>query len=156
MRQSAQEPVAIPVATEPLRIAVVEDNADNRDFVAEVLRMRGHRVSTAEDGVRGVELILDGGVDVALVDIGLPGWDGYEVACRLRADPSTKGVLLIALTGYGRGEDAAKARAAGFDAFLVKPFDAAAFDAVVAQLRNSGQPTPIIHRAAARAPRHRA
>jgi CheY-like chemotaxis protein len=124
---------AAPVSLTALNIAVVEDNADNRDFVAELLRMRGHCVSTAEDGLRGVEAILGGNIDVGLVDIGLPGCDGYEVARRVRATPAGGSVLLIALTGYGREEDRARALGAGFDAFLVKPFEAERFDAAVTQ-----------------------
>jgi CheY-like chemotaxis protein len=117
----------------PLDVVVVEDNADNREVVASLLRMRGHRVISVEDGVRGVETILGGRYDVALVDIGLPGWDGYEVVRRVRAAPGGSAVLLVALTGYGRDEDRRRAAAAGFDAFLVKPFDVAGFERVVSE-----------------------
>ncbi len=119
----------------PLGIAVIEDNADNRHLVAEMLRMHGHRVSEADDGVRGVEVALAGDVDVALIDIGLPGWDGFEVARRLRASPAGARLCLIALTGYGRDEDRASALEAGFDGFLVKPFELAQFTAMVEKWR---------------------
>ncbi|MCC6535721.1 MAG: response regulator [Burkholderiales bacterium] len=125
---------ATPAALRALRIALVEDNADSRNFVAEVLRMRGHGVIEADSGVGGVQLIAAGDVEVALVDIGLPGLDGYEVAQRVRASPAGATVRLIALTGYGREEDKAKAIAAGFDMFLIKPFDMARFEAAVAEL----------------------
>jgi signal transduction histidine kinase/CheY-like chemotaxis protein len=117
----------------PLDVVVVEDNADNREVVASLLRMRGHRVTSVEDGMRGVETILAGRYDVALIDIGLPGWDGYEVVRRVRAAPGGSAVLLVALTGYGRDEDRTRAAAAGFDAFLVKPFDIARFERVVSE-----------------------
>jgi DNA-binding response OmpR family regulator len=90
-------------------------------------------VSTAEDGLRGIDLIIGSDVDVGLVDIGLPGCDGYEVARRVRAAPGGGSVVLIALTGYGREDDRAHAAAAGFDAFLVKPFDVERFDAAVTE-----------------------
>ena len=131
----------------PLDIAVIEDNADNRNFVAEVLRMRGHRVVCAEDGVQGMEVILAGPVDVALVDIGLPGWDGYELARRVRAASAGGAVLLIALTGYGRDEDRMRALAAGFDDFLVKPFDVERFEAsVVESARSALSRSPLWRR----------
>src|SRR5690606_10840906 len=85
------------------------------------------------DGIQGVEAILAGPVDVALVDIGLPGYDGYEVARRVRAASGGDSVLLIALTGYGRDEDRVRALTAGFDDFLVKPFDVERFEALLAQ-----------------------
>ena len=132
MDAKAQAPVALTLELPTLDMAVVEDNADNREFVAEVLRLRGHRVIVADDGMRGVDAIVEGNVDVALVDIGLPGWDGYEVARRVRAVPAGRSVLLIALTGYGREEDRAQATAGGFDAFLVKRFDVARFESAVA------------------------
>jgi signal transduction histidine kinase/CheY-like chemotaxis protein len=117
------EPASSRPSMNALDVAVVEDNPDNRHLVAEVMRMRGHRVVEADDGVSGVRAILDPPVDLAIVDIGLPGWDGYEVARRVRASPPGRGVRLVALTGYGRDEDRARALAAGFDLFLVKPFD---------------------------------
>jgi signal transduction histidine kinase/ActR/RegA family two-component response regulator len=134
--QSAQ------AATAPLSIVVVEDNTDNRQLVGEILRMHGHRVVEAEDGISGVAAILDDGVDLAIVDIGLPGWDGYEVARRVRAAPAGARLRLVALTGYGRDEDKALAREAGFDLFLVKPFDIEKFLAALAQLQGSAASGP--------------
>jgi DNA-binding response OmpR family regulator len=72
--------------------------------------------------------------DVAVVDIGLPGFDGYEVARRIRATPQASGMRLIALTGYGQEDDRRKATVAGFDWFLVKPADIAALMAILAQV----------------------
>jgi CheY-like chemotaxis protein len=142
--QTAQED-ALPPELPPLDVVVVEDNADNREVVVSLLRMRGHRVISVEDGVRGVEAILGGRYDVALVDIGLPGWDGYEVVRRVRAAPGGNAVLLVALTGYGRDEDRTRAAAAGFDAFLVKPFDIARFERVVGESNRIGARASFRH-----------
>lgn len=117
------EPQAELSALRSLDVVVVEDNPDNRHLVAEMLRMRGHRVTEAGDGISGVKALLEPQVDLGIVDIGLPGWDGYEVARRVRAGAEGRALRLIALTGYGRDEDRARALAAGFDLFLVKPFD---------------------------------
>jgi CheY-like chemotaxis protein len=70
---------------------------------------------------------------LALIDIGLPGWDGYEVARRLRADPATRDIVLVALTGYGLEEDRVRALRAGFDFHLAKPLDWNTFSAILAQ-----------------------
>ena len=128
---------ALPPELPPLDVVVVEDNADNREIVVDLLRTRGHRVVGVEDGVRGIEAILGGRYDVALIDIGLPGCDGYEVARRVRAAPGAD-VVLVALTGYGRDEDRTRAAAAGFDAFLVKPFDIARFERILGESTPSG------------------
>jgi len=92
-------------------------------MLRELLELWGHRVETAADGLRGVELIQRGRPDVALVDIGLPGLDGYQVAQRVRAAPDGQHVFLVALTGYGQPQDRRRALAAGFDAHLIKPVD---------------------------------
>jgi signal transduction histidine kinase/DNA-binding response OmpR family regulator len=104
-----------------LEIVVVEDNADIRDTLKALLELKGHKVEEAIDGRSGVDLILSRCPSVALVDIGLPGIDGYHLARELRARPlSTR---LVAMTGYGRPEDRRLALEAGFDAHLVKPVD---------------------------------
>jgi two-component system, chemotaxis family, CheB/CheR fusion protein len=105
------------------RIVLVEDIDDNREMLQAILELDGHQVIAAMDGEAGCDAILQHKPDVALVDIGLPGIDGYEVARRVRRDPGFKEVRLIALTGYGQHSDIANALAAGFDAHLVKPVD---------------------------------
>jgi signal transduction histidine kinase/DNA-binding response OmpR family regulator len=105
-----------------LRIAIIEDNPDIRETLRELLELGGHEVVEAEDGVRGIELVLARQPHVAFVDIGLPGLDGYEVASRVR----DRGTRLVALTGYGGAEHQNRAAGAGFDAHLVKPVDLAA------------------------------
>ncbi len=132
---AGREPSAEPSALAKRRIVLVEDNPDSREVVATLLRMKGHDVAIATDGPAGLEAIVSGDADVALVDIGLPGFDGAELARRVRAGEGD--VTLIALTGYGMPDDRATALAAGFDAFLVKPFDLHAFEAAVAAAERS-------------------
>ncbi|MBI2891928.1 MAG: response regulator [Deltaproteobacteria bacterium] len=103
------------------RILVVDDNEDSADLMAEVLRGLGHDVRTALDGPTALDLAVDFRPQVALLDIGLPGMDGYEVARRLRELDDD--VRVIAVTGFSRDGDRARSLAAGFDAHLVKPVD---------------------------------
>ena len=108
----------------PLRILVVEDHADARDTLCELLQLSGHLVEGARDGPEGIRAAGASQPDVAIIDIGLPGLNGYEVAARLRADPVTQHIRLIALTGYGQAQDRQLALDAGFDTHLVKPVNA--------------------------------
>ncbi|MBK7865056.1 MAG: response regulator [Archangiaceae bacterium] len=105
------------------RILVIEDNVDVQQAIADLLELSGHEVSCASDGLMGLTRLLDLQPDVALVDIGLPGIDGYEVARRARQSPKGRALTLIALTGYGTPEQQAKSLEAGFDLHLVKPVD---------------------------------
>lgn len=105
------------------RILVVEDNADSREMLKTLLELHGYQVEAAEDGRRGLEILQKDNFDIALVDIGLPGIDGYQVAERIRKDPRHTGIHLVALTGYGRTADQEAVAAAGFDEHLVKPLD---------------------------------
>jgi signal transduction histidine kinase len=105
-----------------LRVLVVEDNEDNRDALRLLVEHLGHEVDAVEDGLRGVSRALSDRPDVMLVDIGLPGLDGYEVARRVRSALG-QGVKLVAVTGYGQPEDRRRAIAAGFDQHLTKPVD---------------------------------
>ncbi len=115
-------PKAIP-ATDTLRILIVEDHPDVRTMLKMLLEMQGFDVETACDGERGVEMIEFQQPNVAFVDIGLPGIDGYEVARRVRSRAENAGVNLVALTGYGQPQDREIAKQAGFDAHLAKPVD---------------------------------
>jgi CheY-like chemotaxis protein len=107
----------------PRRILVIEDNADAREMLRMTLELAGHAVYDAPDGVRGLELLNVVRPDVAIIDIGLPRMDGYEVAKRIREQPQGRGLLLLALTGYGALEDARRSSEHGFDHHLVKPVD---------------------------------
>jgi signal transduction histidine kinase/ActR/RegA family two-component response regulator len=130
----------------PARVVLVEDADDIREMLQELLEVGGHSVWAAADGPHGVETILQVGPDIAFVDIGLPGFDGYEVARRLRARGAT--VPLVALSGYGRQEDRQLAKQAGFDAHITKPVDVARFYAAMASLApSSRQDAPLNARA---------
>ncbi|QDT55823.1 Autoinducer 2 sensor kinase/phosphatase LuxQ [Caulifigura coniformis] len=104
-----------------LRFVVIEDNDDIRSTVVELIRKLGHDVWIASDGPSGIEIIERARPDVALVDIGLPGLDGYELARRISAIPALKATRLVAMTGYGQPEDRRRAIEAGFQSHLVKP-----------------------------------
>jgi DNA-binding response OmpR family regulator len=103
------------------RLLIVDDNRDAAESMATLLRMQDHDVQVAYDGPTGVALALANRFDIVLVDIGLPGIDGHEVARRLRQHGQVAGMVLVALTGYGRDEDRLMSRQAGFDHHLVKP-----------------------------------
>lgn len=107
----------------PRGILVVDDDPDAADTLFELLEMWGFRVWLARDGTSGIAAARAHHPAVALLDIGMPGMDGYEVARRLRAGPDTGGMILVALTGYGSEEDRRRSREAGFDHHLVKPAD---------------------------------
>jgi PAS domain S-box-containing protein len=115
----------------PRRILIVEDTRDSRDMLRYLLERAGHEVHEAADGPAGVEAILGVRPDIALVDVGLPGLDGYEVARRVRADERGRTVRLVALTGYGLPDDYRRSREAGFDTHLVKPVDPTRLAAVI-------------------------
>jgi CheY-like chemotaxis protein len=105
-----------------VRILVVDDNEDATELFAEFLRDEGHEVDVALDGIEALATATRARPDVAIVDIGLPGIDGYELARQLRhACPPE--LRLIALTGYSQDADRERSRAAGFDLHLVKPID---------------------------------
>ena len=105
------------------RIVIVEDNDDVREMLRYLLESIGHEVDEASDGVQGIAKVAELQPDVALVDIGLPGLDGFEVARRLRASGAVSGTLLIALTGYGLEKDRQAVLEAGFDRHLTKPVE---------------------------------
>jgi signal transduction histidine kinase len=105
----------------PRRVLIVEDNDDARQMLHEALAFGGHDVREARDGASGLAIAAECRPDVALIDIGLPDLDGYEVARRLRAAPGGRRMSLIAITGYGQAEDQRRAYEAGFDAHLTKP-----------------------------------
>jgi len=107
----------------PRRVLLIEDSEDAREMLRMMLELAGHVVYDAADGIRGLELLNVVRPDAAIIDIGLPGLDGYQVARKIRAEPHGRGMLLLALTGYDSAGDAARASEHGFDYHLVKPVD---------------------------------
>lgn len=105
------------------RVLVVEDSDDAREALQLLLELEGHEVSVAGNGSEALAAALEHPPDVALIDIGLPGIDGFEVARCLRATPHGSTMRLLALTGYSCPEDRARVLEAGFDDHLVKPVD---------------------------------
>jgi CheY-like chemotaxis protein len=113
-----QPPRMLPTS---LRVLIVDDNADARDMMRTFLELAGHEVHDAVSGPDAVEKAGRVLPDLALVDLGLPGFDGLEVAARLRSDPATQGIFLVAMTGYGQPEDRRRTAEAGFEEHIVKP-----------------------------------
>jgi two-component system CheB/CheR fusion protein len=112
----------------PRRVLVVEDSADARQSLRMLLELAGHQVETSEDGPAALAKVDAFRPEVALIDLGLPGMDGYEVARQLRSRPQTKAIRLVAVTGYGQADDRRRALAAGFDQHVTKPVDASMLD----------------------------
>ncbi len=108
-----------------LRVLVIEDNPDTAETTAMVLRLHGHEVQLAPDGTTALRLAQEQLPDAVLIDIGLPGMSGWEVAGHLKAvkGPGGKRPFLIAVTGYGGDDDRRRSLEAGMDAHLLKPAD---------------------------------
>ena len=119
--EAAPAPAAAPHVDGGHRILIVDDNIDAAQTLVMVLEELGHMARFASDGSSALALLDTFVPEVAVLDIGLPGMDGYELARRLRADPRTQAIRLLALTGYGSELDRQRALAAGFDEHLIKP-----------------------------------
>jgi CheY-like chemotaxis protein len=119
------------------RILVVDDNEDSADSLGQLLELLGHEVRTAYDGEAGVAEAEGFRPDMVLMDIGMPRLNGYDAARRIREQPWGKGVVLIALTGWGQEGDRQRSQEAGFDAHLVKPVDPAALKKILADSHSS-------------------
>jgi PAS domain S-box-containing protein len=127
-------PIGLESASGPLRILVVDDNRDAAQSLSLLLTNEGHEILLANDGYAALEIALAEWPQVVLLDIGLPGMDGYAVAKALRQHPALKMTQLIALSGYGREVDREQARTAGFNGYLTKPVD---FDQLLHALTHS-------------------
>jgi signal transduction histidine kinase len=140
---AAPAPVESRVAAQrrdmPSRILVVDDLAASADTLMMLLQMEGFEVKTAHEGMTALKIAEDFHPDVVLLDIGLPGMNGFEVAHRLRSQPQSRDALLIALTGYGEAESRSRSAQAGFDHHMVKPADVNQLLALLAQPRNARQ-----------------
>ncbi|HEY0705824.1 MAG TPA: response regulator [Polyangia bacterium] len=119
-----------------LSVVLVEDNADVRETMCELLTVWGHGVQMAVDGPSGVELILSAKPDLALVDLGLPGFDGYTVASEVRKHADAETIHLVAMSGFGQESDRRRSKEVGFNAHLVKPAD---MDALLEVLSKSAE-----------------
>jgi CheY-like chemotaxis protein len=141
--------VALRVAGAALRVLVVEDNRDTAETFALLLALDGHDVRVARHGVDALRQLDHFEPDVAFIDLGLPEMIGFELAHRLRADPRTQGIPLIAVTGYGRDEDKEQALAAGFTRHLTKPVShdvvAALLAALAAPVLAPGRSSSLVH-----------
>jgi CheY-like chemotaxis protein len=130
----ADTPAAETVAAPPAlrrHILVVDDNHDAGDSLGDLLELSGHAVRVARSGPQAIEVAREFRPDVAVLDIGLPGMSGYELAGRLRAESFGPSLLLVALTGYGQDEDRRRTQEAGFDHHLTKPADLAQLTALL-------------------------
>lgn len=124
----------IPFSAKTLNIVLVEDDDDARLTMQELLRLDGHKVITAADGLEGLAAIADNSPDFALVDLSMPGLSGFELAEQLFKQH--RECKLIALTGHGQHQDREKTSQAGFSGHLVKPIDTAELQSLMHQLNN--------------------
>lgn len=131
---SPEPATTVPAATRALRILVVDDNRDSVESLAMLLQFSGHETHMAHDGVEAVEAAARLRPDVILLDIGLPGLNGYQAARRIRDEQTEGGPVLVALTGWGQEEDRRRSEQAGFDAHVVKPVDFAALGKLLIDL----------------------
>jgi CheY-like chemotaxis protein len=119
--EAAVESVRPRPSARPMHILLVDDNVDAAEGLRRILQLHGHAVSMAHDGPAALEAARASTPDLVLLDIGLPGMDGYEVVRRLRAEPELRRSYIAALSGYGQDQDRRRSRDAGFDAHLTKP-----------------------------------
>jgi CheY-like chemotaxis protein len=105
------------------RVLIVDDNLDTAEGMARLLRLSGHRVETVHDGPSAIDAVRADPPDVMLLDIDLPGMNGYEVAKKLRGDECCEHLVIIGVSGYGQEVDRRRSREAGFDHHLIKPVE---------------------------------
>jgi two-component system CheB/CheR fusion protein len=122
-KKAARPEKAPSAGAAPRRVLVVDDNVDAAESLATMIRTWGHEVRVAYDGPEALAVVPPYHPDLILLDIGLPGMSGYQVARSLRRQPEFKEVRLVALTGYGQEEDRRRSKEAGFDQHLVKPVE---------------------------------
>jgi two-component system, chemotaxis family, CheB/CheR fusion protein len=136
-------PMEVPVSRPRTRVpagakvVIVEDNVDSREMLCEALEHAGFHCHTAGNGIDAIALIDKVKPDIAILDVGLPGIDGFEIARRVRANEAHANICLIALTGYGQASDRITAREAGFDEHLVKPARPETLLALISEMRSA-------------------
>jgi two-component system, sensor histidine kinase len=135
---------AAPTRKERRRVLVVDDNRDFATSLAAVLELDGHTVRLAFDGQSAMTLAHEFRPDLAFLDLGLPGLNGFDLARRLRAEPATRDTHLIALTGWGQDKDRAQTREAGFDLHFVKPVDPSAIAEVIERFAPTAPPSASV------------
>jgi two-component system CheB/CheR fusion protein len=119
----------------PRRVLIVDDNEDAANSLAMILELGGHETASVYTAVDALQRAAAFRPDVVLLDIGLPGMDGYEVAQKMRELPGLRDIRLVAVTGYGRSDDRLRAREAGFDDHLTKPVEFASLERTLAGIR---------------------
>ena len=119
----------------PRRVLIVDDNEDAANSLAMILKLSGHETASVYTAMDALERAVSFRPDVVLLDIGLPGMDGYEVAQKMRELPGLADIRLVAVTGYGRSDDRLRARDAGFDDHLTKPVEFAVLDRALTGVR---------------------
>jgi CheY-like chemotaxis protein len=118
----------------PRRVLIVDDNEDAANSLALVLKLGGHETASVYSAAEALAQVTEFKPDIVLLDIGLPGMNGYEVAQKMRELPGLRNVRLVAVTGYGRADDRLRAREAGFDDHLTKPVEMAVLERTLARL----------------------
>jgi CheY-like chemotaxis protein len=121
----------MPMANGMRRVLVVDDNQDAADSLGMLLRFLGAEVSVAHDGRTALAALKTFRPSVILLDLGMPGMNGLEIARRVREDPEARGVTLVAVTGWGQREDRRRTTEAGFDYHLIKPADVATLQSIL-------------------------
>lgn len=116
------------------QVLIAEDNPVNRELLRELLEIRGYTVSEACDGQEAVRMVAEIRPDVVLLDIGMPGLDGYGVVCKIRGDPKFANLPILAITAYAMQGDREKILQSGFDGYLAKPIDAIALEQELVRL----------------------
>lgn len=124
----------------PCTILLADDNVDTLESLAMLLSLDGHTIYTASNGEQTLERAAAHRPDVALIDIGMPGMDGYEVARRIRAEPWGASIMLVAVTGWSPDSHGSSSKDAGFDTHLVKPVDPQQLTAVLARIVQHPRP----------------
>jgi PAS domain S-box-containing protein len=142
-RPQGAQPAAADAPARKLRVLIADDNADAAQSFSSLLEISGHATRVAGDGPRALRSAQEFRPDVAFLDIGLPGMDGYEVARLLRQIPGMEGLVMVALTGWGPDEDPARSREAGFQHHLTKPADPALIDGLLAGVGRSLHPAAL-------------
>lgn len=138
------------IAVPPTRVLVVDDNRDIADVLARMLRRRGHEVDVEYGALAALASARSRQPTVALLDVGLPDMHGFELARRIRADKTLARVKLVAVTGYGRPVDRARALAAGFEEHVTKPFDLARLTTLIDELARGSTSGPARARTTAK------